>query len=278
VSAAALDRASGLQVASLHVYPVKSCAGITLTESAVGRMGLRYDRQWAFVDESGMFVAQRDSRGLGIAVRTACLITTAIDGRHLTLSAPDMPPLVLPLDGIDGPEVPVQVWESATSGRDQGDGAAKWGTAFLGRERPGRYRLVRMHEQTHRASRIGVGEVAYGDAYPFLFIAEESLADLNSRMKAPLPMNRFRPNVVLAGGPAYVEDTLDTCRIGTVQFTGTTLCIRCPITTTDQRTAERGKEPLTTLARYRKQPDGVVFGRNFNHTGTGVLRVGDDVV
>ena len=134
-----------------------------------------------------------------------------------------------------------------------------------------------MPDTAHRRSKIGDGEVAYGDAYPFLMISEESLADLNGRLETPLPMNRFRPNIVVRGGAPYVEDTLDRCRIGGVEFTATTLCIRCPITTTDQRTAVRGKEPLRTLATYRKQPDGVVFGRNFNHAGTGTIRVGDVV-
>lgn len=124
-----------MRVSSLHIYPVKSCGGIALAESPVGRMGLRYDRQWAFVDEYGMFVAQRDSRGLGIAVRTACLIGTRIVDSALILTAPDMPPLSVPLDGIAGPHVPVQVWESDTSGHDQGDVAAAWGTEFLSRER-----------------------------------------------------------------------------------------------------------------------------------------------
>ena len=266
-----------LAVASLHIYPVKSCGGIALTESEVGRMGLRYDRQWAFVDEHGMFLAQRDSRGLGIPVRTMCLIEAAIADCTLTLSAPDTQPLAVPLEGHDGPDVPVRVWDSHTSGVDQGPEAAAWATDVLSRERPGRYRLVRMPERTHRRSKIGDGEVAYGDAYPFLVISEESLADLNARMPAPLPMNRFRPNIVIRGGAPYAEDALDTFRIGDVEFTGTTLCIRCPIPTTDQRTAERGKEPLRTLATYRKQPDGVVFGRNFNHAGTGTIRVGDVV-
>ena len=183
----------------------------------------------------------------------------------------------MPADGAAGPEVPVQVWESATTGIDQGEAASAWASEVLSRERPGRYRLVRMADQTRRRSKIGDGDVAYGDAYPFLVLSEESLADLNQRMPVPLPMNRFRPNVVLAGGGPYVEDTLDRFRIGAVEFSGTTLCIRCPITTTDQRTAERGKEPLRTLATYRKQPDGVVFGRNFNHAGSGVVRVGDSV-
>ncbi len=268
---------AGLRVTGLHIYPVKSCGGIALAESPVGRMGLRYDRQWVFVDEHGMFVAQRESRGLGIPVRTMCLIATAIAGGTLTLTAPDMPPLRVPADGVDGPDVPVRVWDSHTSGVDQGADAGAWATEVLSRERPGRYRLVRMPDRTHRRSKIGDGEVAYGDAYPFLVISEESLADLNARMPAPLPMNRFRPNIVIRGGAPYVEDTLDRFRIGNVEFTGTTLCIRCPIPTTDQRTAERGKEPLKTLATYRKQPDGVVFGRNFNHAGTGSVRVGDRV-
>ena len=269
---------TALQVSGLHIYPVKSCGGIGLSESEVGRMGLRYDRQWAFVDEQGMFVAQRDSRGLGVPVRTMCLIGTAIAGGTLTLTAPAIGPLQVSASGSAGPDVPVQVWESRTSGVDQGADAAAWATEVLSRERPGRYRLVRMADSTQRRSKIGDGALAYGDAYPFLVLSEESLADLNQRMPAPLPMNRFRPNVVITGGRPYVEDGLDRFRIGAVEFSGTTLCIRCPIPTTDQRTAERGKEPLKTLATYRKQPDGVVFGRNFNHAGTGTLRVGDVLV
>lgn len=264
-----------IDVASLHVYPVKSCGGVTLAESQVARTGLRYDRQWVFVDEHGMFVAQRDSRGLGIPVRTMCLIGTAIGTDTLTLTAPGMPPLAVPLAGHDGSEVPVRVWDSHTHGVDQGVEAADWASEVLSRERPGRYRLVRMAERTHRRSKLGDGEVAYGDAYPFLVVSEESLADLNARMVTPLSMERFRPNLVIRGGPPYAEDTLDRFRIGDVQFTGATLCIRCPIPTTDPRTAERGKEPLKTLATYRRQADGVVFGRNCNHAGSGTIRVGD---
>jgi uncharacterized protein YcbX len=269
---------TALQVSGLHIYPVKSCGGISLAESEVGRIGLRHDRQWVFVDEHGMFVAQRDSRGLGIPVRTMCLIGTQLADDRLILTAPDMPALSVPVAGRDGPDVPVRVWDSHTSGIDQGADAAAWATAVLSRERPGRYRLVRMPEHTQRRSKIGDGELGYGDAYPFMMLSEESLTDLNGRMPAPLPMDRFRPNIVIRGGAPYVEDTLDRFRLGEVEFTGTTLCIRCPIPTTDQRTGERGKEPLRTLATYRKQPGGVVFGRNLNHHGTGTVRVGDVVL
>jgi uncharacterized protein YcbX len=128
-----------------------------------------------------------------------------------------------------------------------------------------------------RRSKIGDGEVAFGDAYPFLVIADSSLADLNTRLETPLPMNRFRPNIVIAGARPYQEDDMARFAINGIDFAGATLCIRCPTTTTNQDTAERGKEPLRTLATYRKHPDGVVFGRNFNHSGSGRVKVGDAI-
>jgi uncharacterized protein len=94
--------------------------------------------------------------------------------------------------GVNCPALPVQVWERRTSGVDRGAEAAAWAPEVLSRERPGRYHLVRMADSTHRRSKIGDGELAYGDAYPFLVISGESLADLNRRMPVPLPMNRFR--------------------------------------------------------------------------------------
>ncbi len=268
---------STLTVAELNVYPIKACGGFSVQQADAGRMGFRHDRQWMFVDERGMFVAQRDSRGLGVAIRTTCLVRTAINDDVLAIAAPGMPGLSIPINGSAGDPCPVRVWDSRVIAIDQGDEAGQWATQFLSRERPGRYRLVRMPDHEHRAVPIGHAELAFADAYPFLIISEESLADLNSRLEQALPMNRFRPNIVLRGGTPYQEDVLDRFRIGSVQFSGTTLCIRCPTTTTNQETAERGKEPLRTLATYRKQPGGVVFGRNFNHAGGGTIRVGDQV-
>ena len=179
-------RDTGLRVTGLHIYPVKSCAGIALTESAVGRMGLRYDRQWVFVDEHGMFVAQRESRGLGIPVRHD---VPDRDGDRRWHAHPDRARHAAAaragrLASTDrtcrcasGTATPAVV--------DQGADAGAWATEVLSRERPGRYRLVRMPDRTHRRSKIGDGEVAYGDAYPFLVISEESLADLNARLADP---------------------------------------------------------------------------------------------
>jgi hypothetical protein len=265
-----------IAIGALNVYPVKSCRGIALSEAVVGRMGIRYDRQWMIVDEHGMFVAQR-SDGAGIAVPSLCLIATAIENGSLRLTAPDMAAFELPLSGRDGPQRAVRVWNTQTIGVDQGDDVAEWVNAFIARERPGQYRLVRMPDDGQRAPKKGEGSLAYGDAYSFLMLSSASVADLNSRLAVPLPMNRFRPNIVLDGCTPYQEDRLDELTIGGIRFHGMTLCLRCAITTTDQLTGERGKEPLRTLASYRRTEDGVVFARNYNHGGEGTLRVGDQV-
>jgi uncharacterized protein YcbX len=209
-----------ITVTGLNVYPVKACGGIALQQAAAGRMGFSHDRQWMFVDERGMFVAQRDSRGLGVGIRTTCLITTSIADHQLTLTAPGMPPLRLPVEGRPGREVQVRIWDSVVAAADQGDEASQWATGFLSHERPGRYQLVRMPDEYRRAAPMGDGELAFGDAYPFLIISEESLADLNSRLEDPLPMNRFRPNIVLRGAMPYAEDLLDRFRIGTSSSSG----------------------------------------------------------
>ena len=267
-----------IRVASLHVYPVKSCRGVDLPEAHVGRMGITYDRQWMFVDDRGMFVAQRADGGRGIGIRTMCLIRTCLDGGVLRLTAPEIPPLEVPLAGVPGSARQVRIWDATTMGVDQGAEAARWASTVLSRERPGRYQLVRMPDTAHRPPSTGTGSLAYADGYPFLVVSAASLADLNARLDEPIPMNRFRPNIVVDGCDAYEEDALGRIRIGEVELVGETRCLRCPIPTTDQDTAQRGKEPLQTLARYRRTGAGVVFGRNFSHRTTGRLAVGDPVV
>jgi uncharacterized protein YcbX len=134
-----------------------------------------------------------------------------------------------------------------------------------------------MPDDAIRKSKDAVGELAFADAYPFLVIAQSSLDDLNRRMGNPLPMDRFRPNIVLGEADPYIEDHLAYLRIGTIPFSGGTLCVRCPLTTIDQVDARVGKEPLKTLATYRKTGKGVVFGRNFSHRQQGTIAVGDTV-
>jgi uncharacterized protein YcbX len=177
----------------------------------------------------------------------------------------------------DGSRTRVRIWRDHVQVADQGAAAADWLSTFL--EYP--CRLVRLPEDVVRpvdpefATRAD-DQVGLADGFPVLLISEESLADLNRRLAAPLPMNRFRPNVVVSGaGVPFAEDTWREIQIGEVRFSLVKACARCITTTTDQRTAERGVEPLATLASYRRVPRGVLFGQNLVHAGPGRIAVGD---
>jgi uncharacterized protein YcbX len=217
------------------------------------------------------------------------LIETALMAGFLTLSSSSQGSVSIALSGIRHPksEIEVTVWKDTVTGDDCGDEPAAWLADFLGLP----CRLVQTGAAYARPiaphkipSALAHGfssahEVSFADAYPFLVISEESLADLNGRFDAPLPMNRFRPNLVVAGAAPYAEDEWKRFRIGGVVFHGATRCGRCVVTTTDQLTATRAHEPLRTLATYRRDAEGVVmFGRNLVHeTKTGRLSVGDAV-
>jgi uncharacterized protein YcbX len=244
-------------VASLHVYPVKSCRGIALETSPVSDRGLAFDREWMVVDGDGRFVTQRDLPRLA-------LIEPSLLGGALELSSPGCGRLAVPLS-MDGAARGVTVWNDSFPAVDQGDEAAAWLSSALQQS----VRLVRFDPVVRRYCNVSyAGETgahtAFADAYPLLILSEASLADLNSRLGEPLPMNRFRPNVVLSGIDAYDEDHIDEIRAGGIAFKLVKRCTRCQITTTDQSTAVVGNEPLSTLAGYRMNAElgGVTFGMN----------------
>lgn len=269
---------NAITISELNCYPIKSCRGIPLEAAQIGPRGIQYDREWMFVNEDNTFVAQRGNPAIGtVGVPSLCLIQISISEHHLILSAPDMPTLLVQREEFGSIET-VRVWDSVCSARYQGNKAAAWATEYISREVPGRYKLVRMAHEETRASTTGIGQVAFSDGYPLLVISQASLDDLNSKMPDPVPMNRFRPNIVISGCDAYDEDTMSDFRIGDVQFIGMNRCTRCVLTTIDQETGIKGKEPLSTLAKHRRSPDGVVFGRNFNHNGIGTISVGDTLI
>jgi uncharacterized protein YcbX len=177
-----------------------------------------------------------------------------------------------------GPRTDVTIWRDRVRTVDQGPLAAEWFSSYL--RVPAR--LVRLPDDSVRpvdpqfAVRAG-DQVGFADGFPLLLIAEESLDDLNSRLRKPLPMDRFRPNVVVRGGGAYAEDGWAEVRVGQVTCHVVKACARCAITTTDQRTAARGVEPLATLATYRHVPRGVLFGQNLVHSAPGHVAIGDPV-
>ena len=265
------SRAANYSVSALYFYPIKSCGGIELSEAAIDARGLQYDRNWMFVDEAGNFLTQREYARMA-------LIRPSITRGFLALKAPQMSELTIALTHA-GPRKSVVVWRSECEALDQGDEVAEWISEFLGFNA----RLVRIANDFMRPvpphfARRPEDQVGFADAFPFLLISQASLDDLNSRLAEKLPMNRFRPNIVIQGCPAYAEDTWDLIQIGDLAFDVVKPCLRCPVTTTNQDTAERGPEPLKTLATYRRAETGhVMFGQNLVQHSPGTIRVGDSL-
>ncbi|MFC0037366.1 MOSC domain-containing protein [Actinomadura rayongensis] len=248
----------------LTVYPLKSGGGTPLTTAGLVSRGLRHDREFMLVDSDGRFLSQRTSPEMA-------LLRPAFDGEALTVAAPGAAEPLVHKATADGPVRAVTVHGKDCSGVDQGDEAALWFGSVLGLD----CRLVRF--TGHRATSLGGGELMFADGYPLLVISEESLDDLNARLDAPLPMDRFRPNLVLRGLGAYGEDRVRRLRVGGALIEMVKPSARCVITTIDQRTAERGREPLRTLATYRMQDQGLRFGHNAVPRSSGTLTVGDPV-
>jgi uncharacterized protein len=251
-------------VKSVDIYPLKSCRGIGLSESELTRAGLRWDRNWMVVDGEGVFVTQR-------AVPQMARITTAVTQEELQIAAPGMSMLRIPLQDRSRAERRVVVWEHECTAFDEGDGASNWLSDFLG----GQYRLVAFdpaHRRFSDRAWTGADEGLnrFSDGFPVLVISAASLADLNARLSTPIPMNRFRPNIVIDGITAYDEDHLDTLSAGPIVLRIVKPCTRCEITTTDQDTGMRGAEPLQTLSGYRsnaRMKGGITFGQNAIVTG-----------
>jgi len=258
-------------VSALTIYPIKSCGGIALETASIGPRGFSGDRAFMLVDPPGCFITQRE-------LPRMALITPALreDG-VLTVKAPGMQEIVISANDR-GKRREVVIWNDICIAVDQGDEASEWFSTFLCTV----CRLVRMPEGYMRRVNPHYAiserdEVGFADGYPFLLTTVASLDDLNARLEQPIPMNRFRPNIVVRNTLPYTEDMWRKIRIGQTIFHIVKPCARCPIPTTDQVTARRGKEPLKTLATYRNATRGVMFGQNLIHGHEGIIRVNDPV-
>lgn len=258
-----------LALAALFLYPVKSCRGLPLTASEVDRFGLRYDRAFLIVDaESGLFLTQRDEP------RLACVVPR-LAGDRLELGAAGAGCVDVPLEPGDGARRRVQVWRYQGEAIDQGDAAARFLSELLGRS----LRLVRMpadHARRVNPQYAPIEALAsFVDGYPFLLLGQGSLDDLGARLAAPLPVERFRSNLLVSGAEPYAEDGWRRIRIGALELLIVKPCDRCSITTVDPELGIRtGDEPLRTLARYRRAGGSVYFAQNAVHVGSGRLEVG----
>lgn len=264
-------------VKSLHVYPVKGMKGIDVSQARATERGFEHDRRWMVVDPAGEFFTQRSHPRLAT-------VWTELRDDGLELSAPDVDPVEVPFEPESSTPQRVRVWNSVVDALPVSARVDAWLTEYLGEP----CRLVHMPDTTRRASNpvyAGEGEnlVGFADGYAYLVTSTASLDDLNQRLAArghpALPMGRFRPNIVVAGVPAYAEDGWARVTLGGATLRGAKPCGRCEVTTTDQSTGEvRGPEPLATLATYRTSDEfGVVFGMNLVTVATGIVRVGDRV-
>ena len=274
-----------MKLSSLACYPVKSLQGITLSHAELTERGLAHDRRWMLVNPTGTFVTQRELPAL--ATIGVVLTETALQLRHA-----DMPPLVVPLADSSGAMLDVRVWASDCQAEDEGPEASQWLAAALGAPQ-GSLRLVRLPDSARRLVETdylspqeqGVVHTGFADGYPLLIACVASLAALNERLLAkgedPVPMERFRPNLVVSGADAFAERDWSSLAGPGYRLGLRKPCKRCKIITLDQRSgaAPSPKEPLKTLVEMDTQPGwkGAYFGQNaIIEDGVGaVLRVGD---
>jgi len=261
-----------LQISQLYIYPIKSLGGIALNEAIITDRGFQYDRRWMLVDYNNQFISQREVHQMALMK-----LSIAEDGISVTHSVKQSA-YTIPFHTTKNEFAEVTIWDDTCTGQFVSDEADEWFSTML--EIP--CRLVYMPDNTHRITDQRYTSensiTSFSDAYPFLLIGQASLDDLNSRLAEPLPMNRFRPNIVFTGGQPYREDMMHTFTIGNITFYGVKLCARCVMTTINQDNGTTGKEPLKTLARYRFKNNKIMFGQNLAHKGLGEIRVGDELV
>jgi len=278
-----------MTVTGLHTYPIKSCAAVDLMEARVTPRGLELDRDFMVVDDENDFVSQRKVPELALVVPTIAV-------GSISLTAPGMEAALVPLDrdADVGEPVTATVHGRSVAGRVVAEDLNEWFTTFLASHKSNRrFRLLRVCDDIpghvkDRYKRHGASnQVGFADGSAILLATEPSLAQLNAQLEEPVPMERFRPNIVVQGiGLApYDEDFWSHIQIGALEAFAVKACDRCVITDTDQRTAAVGKAVRMALRTRRgvnahdHSNKGVFFAQNLNHVyapGT-VIRVGDAV-
>lgn len=264
---------SQIKIKSLHIYPVKSLGGIDIESSEVERRGLKYDRRWMLVDENGQFISQRKYAKLSLLraeIKADSLSITDTTGQQGTID--------IPLATPKSKSITVTIWDDTCMAKPLNDSVNNWFSEFMNMP----VSLVYMHEDSERKAdpRYATSEkdiVSFADGYPILILSQASLDLLNQKTEEHIPADRFRANIIIEGVNAHEEDELQTISNGEVQLVGVKPCARCVMTTIDQQTAEKGKEPLESLSTYRKEGKKILFGYNFIPTQLGAISVGDSL-
>lgn len=256
-------------VAGLYFYPVKSLRGISLKEAELTRWGIRRDRMWMLAREGGRFITQREEHRLALLD-----VTESDEGYRIT--APDGSFTTLPSSVDVASRERVSVWKDDFPAAVGPEDAARFFSTYLGYS----CKPVFMPEKAGRKARefAPAGTpLSFADAYPGLLTTVSSLDDLNQRTSVAIVMNRFRPNIVTSAPSPFAEDTWSRIRIGEAEIVCVKPCARCVLTTVDPDSGHSGKEPLKTLATYRRLNNDVYFGQNFVVSKSGTIRVGDAI-
>jgi uncharacterized protein YcbX len=261
-----------LTVSELYIYPVKSLGGIALPAASLTDRGFEYDRRWMLIDENNRFLSQRE-----VAAMAFLKVSLLEDGLLVQNTGIADSFYQIPFQPLTTETMMVSVWSDSCPAQCVSAEADAWFSKQL--DIP--CRLVYMPDSTQRevdALYAHNKEItSFSDGYPLLIIGQASLDDLNSRLASPLLMDRFRPNIVFTGGLPFQEDDMKQFSIGDIQFFGVKPCARCTITTIDQQTGVKGKEPLKTLSTYRARNKNIYFGQNLLYQGGGIIRVGDTI-
>jgi uncharacterized protein len=256
----------------ISIYPIKSCSGINLEHAKVEDRGFPFDRRWMLIEENGDFVSQRKSP-------TLSLFKISVGTDNLRITYPGLKPHSFPLDSKSNSQIKAHIWKDSVRSHLVSAISDQWFSEALDRK----VRLVYMDDTVIRPLEKEQlpgdqsFEVSFADGYPYLLTNQASLDDLNHRLDVPIRMDRFRANLVVSGAEAFAEDHWKRIRIGEVEFMVVKPCARCQVTTIDQKTGKSSKEPLKTLASYRKQDDQVMFGMNLVALNSGRIKVDSPV-
>lgn len=265
-----------MHLAKMFIYPIKSCAGIEVSRAKLDRFGLQWDRRWMLVDSQGRFITQRSQPMMS-------QLRPALKDDHLevrfTGPGVELEPLRLSLEPDVGDTQEVVVWQDQVPAVAVGEEADRWFSQALGQS----CRLVFMSEATHRYVDPDYAReqetVSFADGFPILLTAEASLAQLNGYLSRPIGMERFRPNLVVAGSEAFAEDQWQRIQIGEMGFQVAKPCSRCAVPGIDPETGEKDGEILKVLSQHRRGGDRkVYFGQNLTYSGEGELCVGVPVM
>jgi uncharacterized protein YcbX len=255
------------KLTDIIIYPVKSMEGISLSSGFAGIRGFQHDRRWMLVDDAGHFITQRS-----LPILASLRVSPGEEGWRISH---DKEQIWIPFHLNTSHKMKIDIWDSHLDVSLAAEIYGNWFSEYL------RFKchLVYMDESVKRPVnahyRVDDEQVSFADAFPYLMTGEPSLQDLNARLNNPLPMNRFRPNLVFSGGLPFYEDSFDRIEIGEAIFKAVKPCARCIVTTTDQSSGIRGSEPLVTLSKYRKKDHRILFGQNLICLKEGHVKIGD---